>query len=100
VPLVVIVRFRDGKLAHEHIYWDQASVVPVFTCSETVLRNAPNHMADGALGYFAYNFIEIHRTLSVTLAKAAGATDRLWDVEDLVVAWEAGGGRKDNRGRL
>jgi carboxymethylenebutenolidase len=21
------VRFRDGKLAHEHIYWDQASVL-------------------------------------------------------------------------
>ena len=27
VPLVVIVHFRDGKLAHEHIYWDQASVL-------------------------------------------------------------------------
>jgi carboxymethylenebutenolidase len=27
LPLVVIVRFRDGKLAHEHIYWDQASVL-------------------------------------------------------------------------
>lgn len=27
VPLVVIVNFRDGKLAHEHIYWDQASVL-------------------------------------------------------------------------
>jgi carboxymethylenebutenolidase len=27
VPLVVIVQFRDGKLAHEHIYWDQASVL-------------------------------------------------------------------------
>src|SRR5207302_10698974 len=27
VPLVVIVRFRDGKLAHEHIYWAQASVL-------------------------------------------------------------------------
>src|SRR5437763_5674994 len=27
VPLVVIVGFRDGKLAHEHIYWDQASVL-------------------------------------------------------------------------
>ena len=24
VALVVIVHFRDGKLAHEHIYWDQA----------------------------------------------------------------------------
>ena len=27
VALVVIVHFRDGKLAHEHIYWDQASVL-------------------------------------------------------------------------
>jgi carboxymethylenebutenolidase len=27
VPLVVIIHFRDGKLAHEHIYWDQASVL-------------------------------------------------------------------------
>jgi carboxymethylenebutenolidase len=27
VPLVVIVHFRDDKLAHEHIYWDQASVL-------------------------------------------------------------------------
>jgi carboxymethylenebutenolidase len=27
IPLVVIVRFREGKLAHEHIYWDQASVL-------------------------------------------------------------------------
>jgi carboxymethylenebutenolidase len=26
-PFVVIVEFRDGKLAHEHIYWDQASVL-------------------------------------------------------------------------
>jgi carboxymethylenebutenolidase len=28
ITLVVIVRFRDGKLAHEHIcYWDQGSVL-------------------------------------------------------------------------
>src|SRR5436309_6153292 len=27
IPLVAIVRFRNGKLAHEHIYWDQASVL-------------------------------------------------------------------------
>jgi len=27
VALVVIVQFRDDKLAHEHIYWDQASVL-------------------------------------------------------------------------
>jgi carboxymethylenebutenolidase len=27
VALVAIVQFRDGKLTHEHIYWDQASVL-------------------------------------------------------------------------
>jgi carboxymethylenebutenolidase len=27
VALVAIVKFRNGKLAHEHIYWDQASVL-------------------------------------------------------------------------
>lgn len=27
VGLVVIAGFREGKLAHEHIYWDQASVL-------------------------------------------------------------------------
>ncbi|MGH2413150.1 MAG: hypothetical protein ACRDEA_05580 [Microcystaceae cyanobacterium] len=27
VPLVAIVHFREGKLASEHIYWDQASVL-------------------------------------------------------------------------
>src|SRR6266849_7457000 len=26
-PTVVVVQFREGKLAHEHIYWDQASVL-------------------------------------------------------------------------
>ena len=33
VPLVVIVRFRDGKLAHKHIvYWDEASVGTRLRC--------------------------------------------------------------------
>jgi carboxymethylenebutenolidase len=27
VAVVGIVQFRDGKLAHEHLYWDQASVL-------------------------------------------------------------------------
>jgi len=27
IPLVVVVGFRRGKLAHERIYWDQASVL-------------------------------------------------------------------------
>lgn len=27
IPLVVIVGFANGKVTHEHIYWDQASVL-------------------------------------------------------------------------
>jgi carboxymethylenebutenolidase len=27
IPLVAVIAFRDGKLASEHIYWDQASVL-------------------------------------------------------------------------
>jgi carboxymethylenebutenolidase len=27
IPLVAIVQFRDGRVANEHIYWDQASVL-------------------------------------------------------------------------
>lgn len=27
LPIVAIVQFENGKIAHEHIYWDQASVL-------------------------------------------------------------------------
>jgi carboxymethylenebutenolidase len=27
LPFCVVVGFRDGKVAHEHIYWDQASLL-------------------------------------------------------------------------
>ena len=47
-------------------------------------RKIENHMAAVALNYFAYNFIKIHSTLRMTPAMAAGVTNRLWDVADLV----------------
>jgi carboxymethylenebutenolidase len=27
LPVVVVVRFNGGKVAHEHIYWDQACLL-------------------------------------------------------------------------
>jgi IS1 family transposase len=48
-----------------------------------------SHVAAVALGYFAYNFIKIHRTLRTTPAMAAGVTNRLWEVADLVALWES-----------
>ena len=52
-------------------------------------RKIENHSAAVALNYFVYNFIKIHRTLPCTPAMAAGVTDRLWEVSDLVALWEA-----------
>ena len=51
-------------------------------------RKIENHAAAVALNFFAYNYIKIHRTLRVSLAMAAGVTDRLWEVKDLVAMWE------------
>ncbi len=47
-------------------------------------RKIENHMAAVALNYFAYNFIKVHSTLRTSPAMAAGITDRLFDVSDLV----------------
>ena len=47
-------------------------------------RKIENHMAAVAINYFAYNFIKIHTTLRTSPAMAAGITDRLFDVMDIV----------------
>jgi len=31
-----------------------------------------------------YNFVKIHQSLRTTPAQAAGVTDKLWEIDDLV----------------
>ncbi|MCL4766799.1 MAG: helix-turn-helix domain-containing protein [Hyphomicrobiaceae bacterium] len=47
------------------------------------------HVNAVALHFVYYNFCRIHKTLRVTPAIAAGVTDRLWDVKDIVALIEA-----------
>jgi len=47
-------------------------------------KKAEHHAYAVALHFMYYNFCRIHKTLRVTPAMAAGLTDRLWDVNDLV----------------
>jgi hypothetical protein len=52
-----------------------------------------NHASAVALHSTYYNFVRMHQTLKVTPAMAAGVTDRLWemgDVVDVIEASEAG----------
>jgi IS1 family transposase len=47
-----------------------------------------NHEHAIALHYFYYNFCRRHQTLGTTPAKAAGVTNRVWTIQDLVVRLE------------
>ena len=43
-----------------------------------------NHAHAMALHFLYYNFVRIHKTLKMAPAMAAGVTDRLWEVADMV----------------
>ena len=47
-------------------------------------KKIDNHRYAIAMHYMYYNFVRIHQTLRTTPAMAAGVTDRLWDIEDMV----------------
>ncbi len=52
-------------------------------------KKVENHALSVALHYMHYNFCRIHKTLRVTPAMAAGVTDRIWSVADIVGVLEA-----------
>ncbi len=55
-------------------------------------KKIENHAHSVALFAMYYNFVRIHKTLRTTPAMAAGVTDRLWEIGDMVdvlEAWEA-----------
>jgi IS1 family transposase len=55
-------------------------------------KKIENHAHSVALHYMHYNFVRIHKTLRITPAMAAGVTDKLWSIADIVGvidAWEA-----------
>jgi hypothetical protein len=51
-------------------------------------KKIENHALSVALHYMNYNFCRIHKTLRITPAMAAGVTDRLWEIGDIVKVLE------------
>ncbi|MBQ00173.1 MAG: hypothetical protein CL477_05775 [Acidobacteria bacterium] len=49
-----------------------------------MLEKVEMHAHSVALHFMHYTFVKIHSTPRTTPAQAAGVTDRLWAVEDLV----------------
>src|SRR5688572_946043 len=52
-------------------------------------KKIENHAYAVALHMMYYNFVRIHKTLRVTPAMAAGVTETLWDIADIVKLVEA-----------
>jgi hypothetical protein len=52
-------------------------------------KKLENHALSVALHYMYYNFCRIHKTLRITPAMAAGVTDHVWSVADIVAIIEA-----------
>ncbi len=48
-------------------------------------KKVENHAHALAIHYMHYNFCRIHQTLRCTPAMAAGITNRLWDLEELIL---------------
>jgi hypothetical protein len=42
-----------------------------------------------AIYFMHYNFVRIHQTLKISPAMAAGVTDKLWEMKDMVDVLEA-----------
>jgi hypothetical protein len=62
-------------------------------------KKVENHACAVALHSMYYNFVRLHQTLKVSPAMAAGVTDRLWemtDVVDMLDAFEAKRKREPN----
>jgi len=47
-------------------------------------KKIENHFHALSLYFVFYNFVRIHKTLKATPALAAGLSDRLWSMEDIV----------------
>ena len=52
-------------------------------------KKLENHIAAISLHFTYYNFVRIHQTLRVTPAMAAGFSDRVWEVADIVKLLDA-----------
>lgn len=62
-------------------------------------KKVENHGYAVALHFMYYNFVRIHTTLKITPAMAAGVTDRLWEIGDIVKLIEAKEAETENKKR-
>ncbi len=58
-------------------------------------KNIDNHCHALAIYFVYYNFVRLHKTLRMSPAMAAGVSDKLWSIEDMVALVEGYEQRKE-----
>ena len=81
--------WRARPEAHQYVLRRASDTMRMSMRRFTRLTNAfskkvENHAAAVALYFMYYNFARIHQTLRTSPAQAAGVTEKLWAVEDIV----------------
>ena len=61
-------------------------------------KKLDNHIHAIALYFVFYNFCRIHKSLRVSPAMAAGVSDRLWSLEDVIAKMDELAGPPTPRG--
>lgn len=57
-------------------------------------KKIENHCHSLALSFIYYNFVRIHKSLKTSPAMAAGVTNKLWEIEDIVALLDARDARR------
>ncbi len=69
---------------------DERGFAPIYAADKYVQQEAGEPQSIGRVALRPFQFCGIHRTLRMTPLMAAGVTDRLWSVEELI---ELAGGK-------
>jgi len=62
-------------------------------------KKLANHIAAISLHFMHYNFVRIHQTLRITPAMAAGVTDHVWEITDIIRLLEDWQARQEEEAR-
>ena len=66
-----------------------SSMRSITRVADVSIKKVESHCDALALFYVFYNFVRIHKTLKCTPAMAAGVTDKLWSMDDIIALIDA-----------
>jgi len=90
--------YTSTSFAERHNLTMRMSMRRMTRLTNAFSKKFDNHCHALALYFVWYNFVKLHKAHKLTPAMAAGITDKLWSVEDIVALVEASEPKPGKRG--